>query len=138
MVVVALIAIGIFVLMVLTPVALWTGRATIPLEFLILDASTEKPIAGASIRLTEGMVDYVAASGPDGRATIVVDARTGGRSSIFVNTRYVNYAWAVVITADQHEPVNEDLKNFTRDPHYHSDPAPPPIVIRLAPRSSGL
>ena len=130
---VAVAAVGMFVLMVLGPVALWVGQATIPLEFLILDASTGKPIADASIRLAEGSVDYETTSGLDGRATIVIDAHTGGRSGPFEFTRTVNYAWSLVITADHHQSVNEDLKSRTRDPAYHSGPAPPPIVVRLTP-----
>jgi hypothetical protein len=115
--------------------ASWVGKATIPLDFLILDASTGKPIAGASISLLRGRSEYAATSGPDGRATIVITATIGGRSSIFRRTRSVNYSWEIAINADEYEPVHDALQTFTRDRRYHSEPAPPTIVVRLEPMS---
>jgi hypothetical protein len=114
--------------------AAWVGHASIPLEFVILDAQTGKPLDGASVRLLEVRPEYEAATGADGRARIVVDAMVGGRSSLGRKTRRVNYAWAVSVTCRDHEGYYQALSKVTQGPPYHSDPVPPPIVIRLARR----
>ena len=48
----------------------WVGRASIPLEIVVLDASTGHPVEGAMVRLAEGHPEYQAATGPDGRAKV--------------------------------------------------------------------
>ena len=133
MAVIAVVAFGTWMLIVNTGEALWVGQASIPLEFLILDASTGKPIAGAYINLPDPRVNYATTSGPDGRATLVISATIAGRGS---RTRSVNYRWEALVTADEYGIVRAALRDFTLDPRYHSDPAPPPIVIRLAPLGS--
>ncbi|WP_309379033.1 hypothetical protein [Paludisphaera borealis] len=115
--------------------AVWSGQATIPLEFVVLGASTGRPIEGAVIRqMDETGSKYEAVAGPDGRVKIAIQARIAGRSSLLRRTRSVNYQWLLDVTADRHERLNEDLGRLTRDPAYHYGPVPPPIVIRLAPR----
>ena len=44
----------------------------------------------------------------------------------------MNYNLMVAITAYGHQSVSVGLAELTREPRYHSDPNPPPIVIRLA------
>ena len=115
------------------PEAAWVGHASIPLEFVILDALTGQPLEGASIRLVESTPEYEATTGAEGRSKIIINAMIGGRSSLVRNTRVVNYAWALVVTADHYRGVNEPLWEVARGPRYHSDPAPPPIVVRPVP-----
>jgi len=124
-------------LLLAQPDALWVGHATIPLDFLILDAPTGQPIGGASISLDEGSPSYTATTSPDGRATVVIRATTAGRSSLLRRTRSVNYGWALRVSAGGREGVTRDLNGYTRDRRYHADAAPPPIVVRLKPVRSG-
>ena len=79
--------------------SVWVGRASIPLEFVVLDASTGQPVEGAMVRLAEVDTEYQAATGPDGRAKFVVEASVSGRDSLIRRTRAVNYAWALLIAA---------------------------------------
>jgi hypothetical protein len=130
MIVVPIVAVTVFVPIML-PEAVWVGFASIPLEFLILDASTGQPIEGATIRLTESTPEYQAVTGPDGRARLTIEAVIAGRSSLARDTRTVNYHWMLLVTAGRHRELREDLGELTRSPRYHSDPVPPPIVIRL-------
>ncbi len=130
---VGVVAVVTFVLIALLPEAAWVGHASVPLEFLILDSSTGQPIERATLRLVEGNPEYEATTGPDGRAKVVLQVTTAGRASPLRSTRAVNYAWMLLVTADRHQGVREDLRGVTRGPRYHSDSAPPPIVIRLAP-----
>ncbi len=120
----------------------WVGRATIPLEFVILDASTGRPIEGASIRLffegNEENPECEAVAGPEGRARVVIQARTVGRDSLFRHTRGVNYNWFVAVTADGHLKDLQYLATLTRAPAYHHDKVPPPIVFRLTPASGSV
>jgi hypothetical protein len=133
MAVVGVVAVVTFVLIGFLPDEDWVGHTSVPLEFLILDSSTGQPIERATIRLVETKPEYQATTGRDGRAKIVLQAPTAGRSSLLRSTRTVNYAWMLLVTADRHQEVREDLGELTRSPRYHSDSAPPPIVIRLAP-----
>ncbi len=121
------------VVLIILSEADWVGHASIPLEFVILDAVTGQPLEGASIRLVESRPEYEATTGAEGRAKIIINAMIGGRSSLVRNTRVVNYAWELVVAADHYRGVNESLREVTRGPRYHSDPAPPPIVVRLVP-----
>lgn len=119
--------------------AVWVGSASIPLEFLVLDSATGRPINEASIRLAEGDPGYRATTGPDGRAKLVIRATTAGHSSLGRSTRAVAYGvWSLVISADGYKGLNDDLGQHTREPRFHSDPAPPPIMIRLAPEPPNL
>lgn len=123
-------------LLVAQPEAVWVGHATIPLGFLILDASTGRPIEGASIHLDleKENPDYKATTGPDGHAEVVIQAMTTGRSSMVRHTRTVNYGkWMLVVAADGYESLTDDLRKLTLEPRYHYDAAPPPVVIRLRP-----
>jgi hypothetical protein len=113
--------------------AVWVRSASVPLEFLILDSSTGRPINGASIRLAEGDPEYRTTTGTDGRATLVIRAATAGRSSVFRSTRSVNYGhWSLAIAANGYNGLNDDLKRHTLGPRYHSDAVPALIVIRLS------
>jgi len=135
MVAVAVCAAVIFVWILLQPIALWVGHASIPLEFVIVDALTGEPLRGASIQLVGSRLEYELAIGADGRAKVTIEAMTGGRHSWYENTRDVNYgAWELLVTREGYVTVHEDFREFTREPRYHSDPTPPPIVIRLAPK----
>ena len=111
--------------------AAWFGHRSIPLEFLILDASTKRAIEGAKLRLVEGQPEYQATTGPDGRAKLVVEAIVGGRDSFFRRTRAVNYAWALMVDRDGYRVIYKDVREFTSDARFHSDSAPPQIVILL-------
>jgi hypothetical protein len=137
MVAVAVIAVVNAVLIHFYPGEDWVGHASIRLEFVILDAPTGQPLEGASIRLVEVAPEYEAITEADGRAKIVIDATVCGQSSLVRNTRVVNYAWTLLVTCNGHRRVNQDLSEVTRGPRYHSDVAPPPIVIRLAPCQRG-
>ena len=113
--------------------AAWVGRASVPLEFLILDATTGRPINGASIWLAEGDPEYQATTGTDGTAKLIIQATTAGRSGIFRSVRSAYYDhWSLVISADGYKGLNDDLGRHTRGPRYHSDAVPPPIVVRLS------
>jgi hypothetical protein len=116
-------------------VVFWVGFARIPLEFVILDARTGEPLVGASTRLVGRPLEYEVITGAEGRAKIVIEATVTGRSSWFENTRHVKYgAWELLVTRDGYASVREDFQEVTRELRYHSDPAPPPIVIRLVPK----
>jgi hypothetical protein len=115
-----------WLLMYLCSEAAWVGHASILLEFVILDAPTGEPLDGASVRQLEGIREYDAASGGDGRAKIVVDAMMGGRSSLVRKTRFVNYAWALSVTCGGHESFYQALSELTQGSLYHSDPSQPP------------
>jgi hypothetical protein len=128
----AVVAVVAPVLIYLSSEDAWVGHASIPLEFVILDAPTGRPLEGASVRLVEWTPEYEASTGADGRANIAIYAMIGGRSSLVRKTRSVNYAWALAVTCGGHEGINQALSDVTRGPRYHSDSAPPPIVIRLA------
>jgi hypothetical protein len=131
MVAVAVVTVAALVLTTILTEAAWSGHASIPLEFLILDAATGRAIDGASIRLVEGDPEYQATTGPDGRAKVLLWATVGGRSSFLRDTRAVNYAWTFLVDCNGYRSVTENLREVTRDARYHSDPAPPSIVIRL-------
>ncbi len=112
--------------------ALWVGSASVPLEFLCLDASTGRPIEGASVTLAEGHPEYRATTGADGKAHLVIRTTTAGRSSVIRSTRSVHYGrWSLVITANGYKSLNDSLRSHTLEPRYHSDAIPPPIVIHL-------
>jgi hypothetical protein len=99
---------------------LWIGHASIPLEFLALDASTGRPIDGTSIRLIDGPPEYEAMTGPDGKARIVLEAMAAGSASLFHRTRSVNYLfWRLVISAKGYKSVKDDLNKYTWDPRFH-------------------
>ena len=114
--------------------AVWVGSASIPLDFVVVDAASGKPVNGATIRLTESSPEYCTVTGRDGRAEILIDAMTGGRSSWRRETRSVNYSWGLSIACDRYEDVNAGLRELTQAPSYHSGKTPPPIVIRLKPK----
>lgn len=135
---VGVVAVAIAGILALTE-TVWDGHSEIPLDFLILDSSTEEPIGDASIRLLlEDMPDSEAnprceaKTGPDGWARIVHEFMTSGRSSMFRHTRTVNYSLMLNVRASGHRELKVELRDLTRDPGYHSEPVPPPIVIRLA------
>jgi hypothetical protein len=133
MIAVAVFAVVMYVLIAL-PAADWVGGASIPLEFLVLDATTGRPIEGASLRLVleEGRdPEYEATTGADGQAKVCIRAMTYGQSFLLRSTRFVRYHWTLIITADHHVGATLSLYELTRGARYHSDPAPPPIVIRL-------
>ena len=131
MVAVAVLSVVTAVLIRLSPEAAWVGFASIPLEFVILDAPTGQPLEGASVRLIESTPEYDAITAADGRAKFVIHAMITGRSSLVRDTRSVKYAWTLSVTCDGHQGINQNLREITQGPRYHSDPAPPPIVIRL-------
>jgi hypothetical protein len=138
MVAVAVCAVVTVVWILLQPVMLWVGFAPIPLKFVILDTLTGQPLERGSIRLVGRPPEYEVATGADGRAKIVIEVMTAGRSSWFENTRSVNYgAWELLVTRDGYASVREDFQEVTRKPRYHSDRTPPPIVIRLVPNHRG-
>ena len=56
------------VVLINLPWAAWVGHASIPLEFVILDALTGQPLDGASIRLVESTPEYEVTTGAEGRA----------------------------------------------------------------------
>ena len=114
--------------------ALWVGSATIPLEFIVVDANTNMPVSGSLVQLKEGPPEYVApVTGQDGRTRLVIKAMCAGRSSIFRRTRSVNYEfWEARVEADGYETFRDVLSNLTRDPRYHDQNAVlPPIQIEL-------
>ena len=114
--------------------AVWIGHATIPLEFIVVDAKTNMPVSRSLVQLKEGQPEYAApVMGKNGRTKLVIEAMCGGRSSIFGQTRSVHYgAWEVRIEADGYEPFRDVLSNLTRDRRYHEESAvPPPILIQL-------
>lgn len=129
---VAVFAVVTAVLIRLSPVAVWVGYASIPLEFVILDAPTGQPLEGALVRLAEYTPEYNAVTTADGRAKFDIHAMITGRSSLIQGTRTVNYAWTLSVACDGHQGISQDLREVTREPGYHSGPAPPPIVVRLA------
>lgn len=136
--VVAIAAFAIALAIALSPDAYWVGGASIPIDFLVLDASTGQPIGGASVRLAEGNPEYQATTDPTGKARIVIQATTAGRSSLRRRTRSVNYGrWWLVVSAIGYMPLEDDLGRYTRDRRYHYDASPPPIVIRIASDPAG-
>ena len=110
----------------------WLDIEKISLEFMVLDDSTGKPVAGASLRLRFRLYDYAATTNAQGRVRIVVEGACGGGPLPSRTTRRVNHEGELVVAADRFPLQGADLRNLTRDPRYHSDKAPPPIVIRLA------
>jgi len=125
------VAVAALVLPTILTEAAWSGQASIPLEFLILDAANGRAVDGASIRLVESDPEYQATTGPDGRARVLLWAEVGGRSGLFRNTRAVNYKWALLVNCTGYRAITESLREVTRDARYHSGATPPSIVIRL-------
>jgi hypothetical protein len=108
----------------------YVGYMSVPLEFLILDASTGQPIEGASVRLIEGDPAYETTTGSDGRSKIVIRAPAVGRSR---STRVAIYPWTLTVTANRYAGVTDKLGSVMRALRYHRDAVPHPIVIRLVP-----
>jgi hypothetical protein len=117
----------------LTPDVAWVGRATVLLEFVVLDGTTGKPIDCALISLIGATPEYATRTDAEGRAMIMITATAAGRSSRTTETRSVNYAWELEISADRYLTLNEALREITKESPYHSSDSPPPIVIRLDP-----
>ena len=111
----------------------WTAYASIPLEFLILDAKSGRPIQGASVEFVMRGPEMRASTGQDGVAKVVGRFRVGGRADIFQRTRAVNYYEDLRISADGYHVLHDELDRYTGMPRYHSEPIPPRIVIRLEP-----
>jgi hypothetical protein len=121
--------------------ALWVGYATIPLEFIVVDAKTNMPVSGSLVQLKEGPPEYAApVTGQDGRTRLVIKAMCAGRSSIFRRTRSVNYGfWEARVEAVGYETFRDALSNLTRDHRYHDQNAVlPPILIELRRKSGHL
>ena len=112
----------------------WVGQTTVPLEIVVVDAETNEPVSGTLVQLKEGSPEYAApVTGQDGRTKLIIETLCGGRSSMFRQTRSVNYGfWEMRVEADGYNTFTEALSNLTRDPRYHEKNAvPPPILIRI-------
>jgi hypothetical protein len=120
------------------------GFKAIPLDFLVVDASDGRPIPSASIRFIDEQPETVLTTGRDGRAGFVY------RDAPVASTRYfpligppgketlaVGYPWALSVKAEAYDDRVEDMRHLTRDPRYHYNAVPPPIVVRLKKRSPG-
>jgi hypothetical protein len=124
----------------LLPEANSVGHTTLPLEFLVVDAATGRPVPGSLVQLKGATPEYKAPlTDRDGRAKLVIQAMCGGRSSLFRSTRNVQYGeWEVSTESAGYETYRAGLSQFTHDHRYHDrDAVPPPIIIRIMPRSPG-
>lgn len=108
---------------------------TVRLPFLVLDAATGGPIAGASIRIAEDRCSgaSVGDTDRDGRATAALTVRSVLDSSLFRRTRTLDYdAWQLLVSADGYDSPWTSLPTLTSDRRYHDvDAVPPTIAIRL-------
>ena len=133
--------------------AVEVGHVDIPLEFVVIDDTSEKPIAGASIRLQDP--DYSglppesphtleALSGLDGRYRVnLMGLMYSARSSVSEDgrflrrlSRWVRYPnWELSVSVDGYQEFSlsyqEFQKKYTGNCQYHENTVPPPIVIRL-------
>jgi hypothetical protein len=136
MVAVAIVA-GFFAFIDFATQAMWTGRATIPLQFTVLDAETGRPISGASIQLVRIIErEYLAPpTRMDGGTTITIRAMCGGDGGILRRSRNVSYfPWTILAESNGYQPFRGDLEKRTSDRRFHDyNAVPPPIVIRLQP-----
>jgi hypothetical protein len=131
MVAVAGLAVVLFAVKTLSPDATRIKHEFIPLEFLVLDAATDRPIDGASVQLA--LVSYPVKTGLDGRALMTIKARTAERSSWMRRTRSVTYGdWWLDVSAGGYKKSVDSFRDHTSHPRYHLDAVPPPIVIRLS------
>jgi hypothetical protein len=135
MVAVAIVAVLIF--MEGEAVVLRNGRATISLQFTVLDADTNRPASGASIRLDDdgyyGNFVCRAIAGRDGGARVTIRTGCGDSGSIIRRNRNVTYwPWTIYAEVDGHQSFKGRLEKYTADRRFHDyDAIPPPIVIRL-------
>jgi hypothetical protein len=114
--------------------AAWDGYTSVLLEFVVVDAETNEPVSGSLVQLKDGSPEYHAPfTGKDGRTKFIIEAACGGRSSIFRQTRSVNYgAWEASVEANGYKTFKDAFFNLTRDQRYHDKNAiPPPIVIKF-------
>lgn len=114
--------------------AFWVGSADIPLDLLVVDALTQRPIDNAAIALeTDGSLNQVRTTS-DGYARTRIHATIGGKASLFYRTRSVNYgSWWLTVSSPGHERHASLLNQHTDDPRFHTGEKPPPIIIRLRP-----
>ena len=133
--------------------ALEVGHTNVPLDFVIIDAGSEQPIAGASILLQDP--DYLdlppqvpqtlaATSGLDGHYRVtLMGLMFSAESSVtedgkFLKSlgRWVRYPnWELHVSADGYQKLRVSYQDFREkymgDRRYHEDSIPPPIVVRL-------
>src|SRR5207302_198256 len=127
-------------------VGLGCGHVNVPLDFMVIDADSKQPIAGASILLQdadhrgsppEPPYTMLITTGPDGHATFVLrhamvdsgwNAITGRRLY-----RRVGYPlWEMQVSASGYQDFRvsyeEFWTSFLKDRRFHEDAVPPPIV----------
>lgn len=134
-------------------VSLGVGHVDVPFEFIILDAASGQPIAGASLRLQdldsinelpEEPYSIVRSSGPDGHSRIKLkglmftssDSVTEDGRFLRPLSRSVQYPWwECHVTAEGYQDLKVSYQDFrskyTGDLRFHEDSIPPPIVLRL-------
>jgi hypothetical protein len=116
-----------------------SGHLTVPLVFEINDASSGRPVPGATIQLVDesGILTHSAASNNTGHAAIFFQTRFGRRTTYgVIHELSLDYGdrW-LIVSAAGYQQVRAPLTQFTNDRRYHVT-NPPPIVIRLKPGSA--
>jgi len=124
--------------------SLWIGHADVTLDFVLIDADSERPIDGAAILLRDA--DFLSdppevqrapyrlqvKSGLDGHARIIVSLQVYGAD----DDSWIKYPdWQLDASADGYKALtvtcDEFRGSYIADRHYHSELVPPPIVVPL-------
>jgi hypothetical protein len=113
----------------------WTQTGTELVEFRVVEESTDRPLAGASVELTGGPVPQARSTGPDGTVAFDVPYRFQGSVTLLRQTRTGGYPWSARVSARGYAAATTRLDDHR--PGAGDDFLPEqPIAIRLRPLPS--
>jgi hypothetical protein len=113
------------------------GQTRLPLSFQIVDDHDGRPVVGAKFELISDLgrpADVSEITGKNGEVETIVEAGTTTFHGPFFRRYRVIYvaSYAVRIQTEGYERVEEMLREYMKDPAYHSDRTSyPPIIVRL-------
>ncbi len=124
----------------------WSGRKSVPLQFVVVDAATKEPIGGASVRIREmstrrdyprlpipvGELGIEGQTDLDGQVTLVGAFDAAGSFSLFKRTCHVFFdrCW-LQGSAPEYETAFIPLSRYTGRVYDLDDGLPSPIRIEL-------
>jgi hypothetical protein len=134
-------------------VAIWDGRATVSLQFIVVDSTTDKPVPNATVRIRR-TIDFVistsrqtiptgehgvqANTSNDGTVVLAEEFNTTGHEGVlenygFVLFRYYGEEYWVQVSASGYETCLVPLISLTGVRRDIEDRTPPPMRILLDP-----